>query len=146
MNRLTNYCGKWVRYCGWYPDNKVRLFDKIICQWGGVNPHDKVIVPEGVDVHFLNGDLLHYSYYTRDDHYRQIEYFSKIASTELYNRGKNVSLILVIGKVVAQFFKSFFLKLGFLDGMTGWTISRLSAYATYRKYSNLRKLNANEEI
>jgi len=45
-------------------------------------------------------------------------------------------------KVVAQFFKSFFLKAGFLDGYTGWTISRLSAYATYRKYRKLMLLHA----
>lgn len=146
MNRLTNYCGKWVKHCGWYPDNKVRLFDKTSSHWGGVNPHDKVIIPNEAIVYLLHGDLLHYSYYTRDDHYRQIEYFSKIAATELFNQGKNVSGFLVFGKVTAQFVKSFFLKLGFLDGMTGWTISRLSAFATFRKYSNLRKLNAGEEI
>ncbi len=146
MNRLTNYCGSWVRHCGWYPDTKVRLFDKTLCKWGGVNPHDKVIVPAQLEVNHLKGDLLHYSYYTRDDHYRQIEYFSKIAATELYNQGKNVSFVVVVIKVIAQFVKSFLLKVGFLDGRTGWTISRLSAYATFRKYSNLRKLNAGEEL
>jgi glycosyltransferase involved in cell wall biosynthesis len=146
MNRLTNYCGSWVRYCGWYPDTKVRLFDKTLCQWGGVNPHDKVIVPAQLQVNHLDGDLLHYSYYTRDDHFRQIEFFSKIAATELFNQGKKVSVAVIVIKVVAQFVKSFLLKLGFLDGLTGWTISRLSAYATFRKYSNLRKLNSGEEL
>ena len=48
----------------------------------------------------------------------------------------------VVVKVVAQFFKSFVLKAGFLDGYTGWTISRLSAYATYRKYRKLMLLHA----
>src|SRR6187551_311049 len=27
MNRLTNYCGKWIHHCGWYPDVKLRLWD-----------------------------------------------------------------------------------------------------------------------
>ena len=33
FNRLTNYCGKWVHYCGWYPDSKLRLFKKNKGKW-----------------------------------------------------------------------------------------------------------------
>jgi hypothetical protein len=47
---------------------------------------------------------------------------------------------MVLVKVVVQFIKSYFLKLGILDGATGWTISRLSAYATWRKYTKLKAL------
>jgi hypothetical protein len=91
----------------------------------------------------LKGDLLHYSYYTKEDHLKQIEYFSKIAAGELLKQGKKVGLLTVYLKMTAQFFKSFVLKLGFLDGRTGWQISKLSAFATYRKYSLLRTLNEN---
>ena len=28
FNRLTNYCGKWIHYCGWYPDTKIRMFNE----------------------------------------------------------------------------------------------------------------------
>src|SRR3954465_7519353 len=41
MNRLTNYCGKWIRHCGWYPDKKLRLWDSRKGHWTGTNPHDK---------------------------------------------------------------------------------------------------------
>lgn len=141
FNRLTNYCGKWVRHTGWYPDVKTRLFHKGKAAWGGVNPHDKIILSPGLEATHIPGDLLHYSYYTRQDHLKQIEYFSGIAANELHQRGKSSSWGLIVVKVAAQFFKSFFLKMGFLDGRTGWTISRLSAYATYRKYRKLRDLH-----
>ena len=141
FNRLTNYCGKWVKHTGWYPDVKVRLFRKGEARWGGVNPHDKIELKGGAEAQHLPGDLLHYSYYTREDHLRQIEYFSGIAAQELHARGKTSNWGLIFVKVVAQFFKSFFLKAGYLDGATGWTISRLSAYATYRKYRKLRDLH-----
>jgi len=36
FNRLTNYCGTWIRHCGWYPDTKLRLWDKRRGRWGGV--------------------------------------------------------------------------------------------------------------
>jgi glycosyltransferase involved in cell wall biosynthesis len=141
LNRLTNYCGAWVKHCGWYPDTKVRLVDRNFANWGGVNPHDKLEGNASESVGFLKGDLLHYSYYTKEDHLKQIEYFSKIAAGELVKQGKNVGQLTVYLKMAAQFFKSFVLKKGFLDGKTGWQISKLSAFATYRKYSLLRALN-----
>jgi len=141
MNRLTNYCGAWVKHCGWYPDTKVRLVNRHFAKWGGVNPHDKLEGSKQEKVAFLKGDILHYSYYTKEDHLKHIEYFSKIAAGELVKQGKNVGQLTVYLKMAAQFFKSFVLKKGFLDGKTGWQISKLSAFATYRKYSLLRVLN-----
>jgi glycosyltransferase involved in cell wall biosynthesis len=62
MNRLTNYCGAWVKHCGWYPDTKVRLVNRQFAKWGGVNPHDKLEGSKQEKVAFLKGDILHYSY------------------------------------------------------------------------------------
>lgn len=146
MNRLTYYCGHWVKHCGWYPDTKIRLFKKGKGSWQGINPHDKFTMHNQEQTPHLKGDILHYSYYTREDHLKQIDYFGAIAAEELNQRGKKSNYLLIAVKVLAQFFKSFILKLGFLDGMTGFTISRLSAFATYRKYHNLLKLNRGQEL
>lgn len=146
MNRLTNYCGHWVKYCGWYPDTKVRLIRKGFAEWRGVNPHDRLDMLDNANVVHLKGDILHYSYYSVEDHLKQIEYFGNIAAKELFSRGKTSGWMLIVVKVVAQFIKSYFLKLGMLDGPTGLTISRLSAYATYRKYYKLMQLNKGEKI
>ena len=140
MNRLTNYCGKWVKYCGWYPDTKIRLVNRNFARWTGVNPHDRLDMINSEKTEFLNGDLLHYSYYTKEDHLKQIEYFGNIAANELFARNGRSSNVKIVIKVIAHFFKSYFLKLGILDGKTGFTISRLSAYATYRKYLMLLNL------
>jgi len=140
MNRLTNYCGKWVKYCGWYPDTKVRLVKRNKAHWTGTNPHDQLELKDMSKVGTLKGDLLHYSYYSKEDHFKQIEYFGSISAKELFLKGKNISLFLLYLKVVNQFFKSYFVKLGFLDGKTGWNISTRSAYATFRKYHILRKM------
>lgn len=140
MNRLTNYCGHWVKFCGWYPDTKVRLVQKDKARWQGVNPHDRLEMNKNEETGFLKGDLLHYSYYTKEDHLKQIEFFGNIAAKELFERGGRSSWLKIAVKVIAQFFKSYFLKLGILDGRTGFTISRLSAYATYRKYVKLLNL------
>jgi glycosyltransferase involved in cell wall biosynthesis len=140
MNRLTNYCGHWVRHCGWYPDTKVRLIRSGEAAWTGVNPHDRLELRNHHKPVHIEGDILHYSYYTLHDHRKQIEYFGDIAARELFQRNKNLSWPMIFLKVVAQFIKSYIIKLGLLDGFTGWTISRMSAYATWRKYKKLKNL------
>lgn len=141
FNRLTNYCGKWVRHCGWYPDTKTRLIHKDFGSWQGENPHDRLDVDEEEKVMQLKGDLLHYSYYTKEDHFKQIEYFGDIAAKELHAKGKKTNLIQIAGKSIFQFFKSFIIKAGWMDGKTGILISLRSAYATYRKYVKLYRLS-----
>lgn len=146
MNRLTNYCGHWIKHCGWYPDTKVRLVNRNFARWQGVNPHDRLDMNNNEQTGFLEGDLLHYSYYTKEDHLRQIEYFGSISAKELFENGGRSNWAKISVKTIAQFIKSYFLKLGILDGKTGLTISRLSAYATYRKYRKLLDLQQGKEV
>ncbi len=141
MNRLTNYCGHWVKHCGWYPDKKLRLWDSRKGEWRGVNPHDKYELFEGDKKSgFLKGDILHYSYYSVEDHYKQVEYFTSIAAKAYYANGKKAPVYKLIVNPVAKFIDHYLLKLGFLDGMSGYRISRISAYATYLKYKKIRNL------
>lgn len=140
MNRLTNYCGKWVHHCGWYPDTKLRLWDSRLGKWAGTNPHDKYEMQAGCKIQKLKGDILHYSYYTREDHYKQVNYFTTILAQSQYKIGKKAPLIVLYLSPIVKFFKDYFLKLGFLDGKTGFIICRISAYATFVKYRKLRNL------
>ena len=140
MNRLTNYCGKWIHHCGWYPDTKIRLMDKTKGKWDGDNPHDQFIMQQGSQVIHLKGDILHYSYYTLDDHYKQVEYFTSILSKSQFAKGKKAPLFMVYTSPIVKFIKFYFIHLGILDGRAGYTISSISAFATYMKYKKLRQL------
>lgn len=140
FNRLTNYCGKWIRHCGWYPDRKLRLFDARKGRWTGLNPHDVLIMKDNSVVKHLKGDLLHYSYYTIDEHYRQAEHFSTLSAEAKFEKGKKASLIKVRISPVVKFLKCFLLQRGFLDGSTGWRICTISAKESYQKYRKLRLL------
>ncbi len=143
MNRLTNYCGHWVRHCGWYPDRKLRLFDRRKGHWTGINPHDKYELFEGDSKSgWIKGDLLHYSYYTLDDHYRQVNYFTDIAAKAFHQKGKKAALYKLIVNPVSKFISHYLINFGFLDGLAGFRISYISAYATWLKYKKLRELNA----
>lgn len=138
MNRLTNYCGQWIRHCGWYPDTKLRLWNSTMGKWGGQNPHDKFEMQKDAKILKLKGDLLHYSYYSIEDHIKQIDKFTAISSSDLANKGYCPSTIKLLFCGPVKFFRDYFFKLGILDGYAGFQISKMSAFATYLKYARAR--------
>src|SRR5690606_85223 len=139
FNRLNNYCGKWIRYCGWYPDRKIRLWNKDHGKWSGTDPHDKVILPK-TTVKQLKGDLLHYAYFTIDEHLIQNHRFAEIAAKAKYKEGKRpVFLIHVILNPIFKFLRKYFLQLGFLDGYYGFVFCSTTAGLNFYKYLRLHE-------
>ena len=139
MNRLTNFCGEWIRYSGWYPDRKLRLFDRTKGKWGGINPHDKFEI-KGSRIGFLKGDLLHYTAETEEDYLKKMDRYTDIASAELWKRNKSVSLPVIYIKAAVTFLRNYVLRSGILHGYMGLRLSTIGASYTYQKYAKLRKL------
>ncbi len=134
FNRLTNYCGKWIHHCGWYPDKKVRLFDRTKTQWGGENPHYRVML-EKHQVNYLNVDILHYSFPTITSHAQTANNFSTIAAKEAIKKGKKIYFVVhVMLNPWFTFVKKYFFQLGFLDGFYGLVVCVLSAHSNFLKY------------
>ena len=140
MNRLTNYCGTWIRHGGWYPDVKLRLWDSRKGRWAGTNPHDRYELEAGGQVVHLDGDLLHFSYNSVSDHVRQADYFTTIAAKAYFEQGRTAPVWKLLLSPIAKFIGSYFVQLGFLDGYHGFLIARISAHATFQKYKKLRSL------
>jgi glycosyltransferase involved in cell wall biosynthesis len=140
FNRLTNFCGKWIKHTDWYPDKKLRLFDKRKGQWSGINPHDKYTLQPGCKELFLKGDILHYSFPSIDHHMEVTKKFTSIMAKEGYEKGKKVTIISLLISPFWKFIKSYFIRLGFLDGHYGFVVSVISAYATFIKYVKIKEL------
>ena len=140
INRLTNYCGRWVRHSGWHPDRKVRLWPSGAGRWQGAI-HEQVAFEGAVEVIRLPGVVEHHSYPTAASHLAQIERFGQVWAEDRHAQGGRTSRLLACLKVAAQWMKTFVVKLGVLDGRTGWVIARRSAWATWRKHARLRALN-----
>ncbi|GAB4281921.1 MAG: glycosyltransferase family 2 protein [Marinilabiliales bacterium] len=141
VNRLNNYCGKWIKHCGWYPDRKIRLWKKGLGLWKGTIHEIVDLTTENIG--YLKGDLLHYSYYSISDHLKQIEKFTEIASEDEAKQGKNASIIKILVAPVWKFFKDYIIRLGFLDGYYGYIVCKMSAYATFIKYVKIRQKRKN---
>lgn len=145
FNRLTNYCGRWIRHCGWYPDRKVRIFDRRQAKWEG-QVHEKLIFDKEIPVRFLNADCLHYSYYSIAEHISKMNTFTDIAALELLEKGDNGGFYKQIWKTKLKFLSVYFFKLGFLDGYYGFLISVLSAMSEFVKYGKLNMLRKGKNL
>lgn len=145
LNRLTSYCGHWVRYCGWYPDRKLRLWDRRQGRWGGRNPHDKVVLSKDARIGKLDGQIRHFSFYSIDQHVRQIQSFTTIGAREAFEAGERYALIKMLVKPPFKFFRDYVLKGGFLDGWYGLVICVNGAWSRFLKYAKLRVLQCQPE-
>ncbi len=143
MNRLMNYCGKWIYHCGWYPDAKIRIFDRRFVYWIGDKVHETLYVPADFTCTKLNGNLLHYSFYTINQHIAQSDKFSTLSAQSAFEKGKKVSKAKIVMHVFWNFVRNYFFNLGFLDGRYGLIICKINAKSTYWKYKKLLNLYKN---
>ncbi len=137
MNRCSNYCGKFIRHGSWYPDTKIRLFDRRIAHWGGTNPHDKIVLQDNIPVEHLKGDILHYSYHTVSEHVIQNNKLSTLAAESLFANGQKTNLLNIFFRPWWNFFVSFIFRAGFLDGLFGFVIAIQIAHMTFLKHLKL---------
>lgn len=143
-NRLTNYCGKWIKHSGWYPDVKVRLFPKSIVKWNNSEVHEELDLSK-VQIKHIKGDLLHYSYYSIIQHVEKSVHYGKLAGKNLYDKGKRVNFMKIVFSPYFRFIKDYFLRLGFLDGAQGFFIAITAAYSIFIKYFYHYQLTKNKE-
>jgi len=133
MPRKTFYIYRWLNHC-WYPDIKIRLFNKNNAHWGGTNPHDHIVTSSSNIVQ-LPGDLYHYSFDSISDHIKTIDKFTEIGADELVRKNKSFNILSPFTHSSWTFLKLYIFKRGFMDGFAGIIVSVLSAMHVFIKYS-----------
>ena len=140
LARLTNYCGKWIKHSGWYPDKKIRMFDRSKGEWTGDMIHEKWQPnDDNTTIGELKGNLLHYSFYTISGHVKKIEKYSEMSARAAANRGKSCSLLKIMAVPKWNFFVNYILRLGFLDGYYGFIVCSLTSFESRIKYAKTRQ-------
>ncbi len=139
LARLTNYCGTWVRHGGWYPDRKLRLYDRRLGRWEGLLLHEHYEVQPGQTTGQLAGDALHYSYHSIAQHISQLNKFTSITAQERALKGKTrVTVFHLVVKPLWKFVHGYVFRLGFLDGFAGLSIAAISAAGVFLKFAKLK--------
>lgn len=135
MARKTFYVYRWLNHC-WYPDFKIRLFNRHKARWGGVNPHDRVDV-DGINIQTLSGDIYHYSFDSIAEHINTLNNFTEIGANELIKRGKSVTIFSPWVRGLWTFLRLYIVKRGFLDGYAGLVVAVLSGFHVFVKYNKV---------
>lgn len=138
--RRNFFCGEWIKHSHWYPNKKLRIFDKRRCHWDGLNPHDHIVMDKGSKTAQLDGDILHWTFQNISDFNKKIEYFSSISAHSYYRAGIKSNYFKIIAHPLWAFTKSYIVKLGFLDGYRGFIICTQTAHQTFLKYAKLHEL------
>jgi len=133
MPRRTFYLGAWIGHSGWYPDRKIRLYDRRRARWTGDFVHEALSV-EGALIPLV-GDLLHFPYRDWPDHLRRIDRYTQLAAKAAKESGKSGSFARLVLAPPLSFLKAFVLRAGFLDGWRGALIAAAGA-----RYVFLREL------
>jgi glycosyltransferase involved in cell wall biosynthesis len=140
VRRTFYFCGKKINYGGCQRDKVIRLFLKEFCKYSGV-VHETITANGKIG--FFKNKIEHYSYKNYDHYISKMNHYANIRAHELHQKGKKVTVFHLMIKPPARFFIHFVIRLGFLDGFSGFIFAKAQAYGVYSRYVKLRLLNKN---
>jgi glycosyltransferase involved in cell wall biosynthesis len=133
--RLVFYLGRWWWRGGWYPDYRLRLFRRDRVVWGGVDPHEKVIL-HGRSAR-LRSPMLHYTYRDVGAHLATINFFTGVAARELDLRGQRATAADLFVRPLWRFLRFYLMRRGFMEGIAGLFVAQSAAFYVFTKYAKL---------
>ena len=139
MPRLAQYLGRWILHSGWYPDRKVRLYNRSKARWVGDFVHESVRVTGAVG--HLEANLLHFTCQSLSEHLKSMDRYTTLAAEELVHRKQKVAPYRLFLDPAWTFARSYILQRGFLDGMEGLAIAHMAALYTFLKYAKARNMS-----
>lgn len=136
---LINHIGKKIiKYGGWSGIYRERFFKKNAAKYSEDKVHEFLIYDSKAEK--LPGEILHFTYKDIHHHIEKSNIYTTLMAKKMFENGKKSNGFKIFLKPKFQFFKTYFLKMGFLDGISGYYIAKTSAYYTFLKYSKLREL------
>lgn len=143
--RLSVYMGREIRHSGWYPDLQMRFFDRRTGRWNGAVIHESFKLENGARTARLDGDLIHYSVRDAAEHQRMIaERYAPLGARKMFLEGRRTSPLNAVVSAWLGFVRSYFFKLGFLDGFPGFCIAYFTAHHAFMKHLLLIELQKGE--
>jgi len=141
LSRFNYYYGKFIKHGADYPDKKIRLFNKTSTHWDEKDVHETLVIGPDQKITALKGHLLHYTYYRVEEHILKINYYTNLAAQDYIKRGKKASVFKIVFSPLSTFIQSYILKRGFLDGLHGFILAIMHAYAAFARYVKLWELS-----
>jgi len=136
--RLTQFCGVWIRHCGWTPDYVLRVFKRGEARFSDDLVHEKLqFITADMPIVRLKPPLLHYSYPTPEHYWRKLQRYSQDWARQRHARGQKATITRAALSAVTAFIRSYVFQLGFLDGAMGFAVCTMQAQSAFGKYFEL---------
>jgi glycosyltransferase involved in cell wall biosynthesis len=136
MPRLAQYLGRWILHSGWYPDRKVRLFDRRKARWVGDYVHESVEVKGSIG--HLESNLLHFTCNSLSEHLKTMDRYTTLAAAQLVDQKAPVGYRHLLLDPPWTFLRSYVVQRGYLDGVEGVCIAYMAALYNFVKYAKAR--------
>ncbi len=144
MPRKNRYLGRWMKHGLFWPDRKLRCFDRRHCRWGGTDPHDRVEPEAQAEIGQWHGVITHDSYRTFAEHRSTVDRFAAIAAEAMWQEGRRASPLSPWTRALGAWIKALGPKLAWMDGWRGLLAAWMSARYNFVRYRSLRRI-AKEE-
>jgi glycosyltransferase involved in cell wall biosynthesis len=132
LSRLSFYCGRFMKHSGWFPDFVPRLFRRGTACFSDHLVHERLLPTSPVGQ--LDQFLLHYSFRDFSSVLKKVDAYSSSSAQQAFDQGKRSS----VGKAVLHgfwaFVRTYFIRLGFLDGAHGLALAISNAEGSYYRY------------
>lgn len=135
LDRLSSFCGQWVRHSGWYPDWVPRLFKRGAARFSDDLVHERLVYDTTSER--LAGKLLHYSYENFETVLRKVDAYSSAGARQRSAAGQRGSFGQALGRGAWAFIRTYLLRRGFLDGRAGFMIAVFNAETVYYRFLKL---------
>ncbi|MDH5765550.1 MAG: glycosyltransferase family 2 protein [Gammaproteobacteria bacterium] len=136
LNRLTSFCGKFIKHSGWHPDRIVRLFNKNHYNYNEAFVHEAVECA-GASKIDLKQKLLHYQMDSLEEYINKRNRYAKAWAESQYKKGKRTNFLEIMLHTIFSFLRHYVFRLGVLDGYHGFMIAVIQMQYTFNKYNFL---------
>ncbi len=138
LPRRNQYCGEWIRFGDVGKDKVTRLFKRGSARFSDDSVHERIITDQRIAP--LKSPLFHNSYQSFEALMQRMNTYTTLSAKMRFERGKKTNLLKAIFSGWWAFMRSYFFRLGFLDGKIGFIVAVSSAESSYYRHVKLMGL------
>lgn len=144
--KFRNFLGnKALKYGDWGSDFHIRLFNRRYVHWNEADVHENLVLPPDVSVSLVKGYILHRTWRDIEEYKNKMKQYAQLGAEKYFKQGKKAGWLRLHVSPVFAFARSYFFKLGFLDGRAGYQCAAMMYYYTRLKYGKLESFNRKKQ-
>ncbi|MDQ3015699.1 MAG: glycosyltransferase family 2 protein [Bacteroidota bacterium] len=143
-NRKSKIGARWMNHGSWYPDSKIRMFDRRKFSVEGYDVHETIVPVSNAKVGHLEGDLMHHADEDIQARYEKVNRYSTRAAEGLFHIKKRTNFLKIFFKPCVRFISVYLIRKGIFDGYYGYVVAKSEAHYVWLREVKLSELWRNK--